>query len=127
MILVDTSVWIDHLRHSDSDLRQIIESDILVCHPFVTGELALGSLHDRKEFLSFLALQRQATVATHDEAMHVVERHQLFSMGIGYTDVHLLASTLIDARTELFTRDKRLIGAARKAGVRLHAPPTAVN
>ena len=126
MILADTSIWIDHFRGSDAELRRIIEEDALLCHPFVIGELALGSLRDRETVLAFLAAQRQVSVATHDEIMSMIDRHGLFSMGIGYTDAHLLASVLLDRGSALWTRDKRLSVAAEKAGAALHTPtPTA--
>ncbi|KAA0692010.1 type II toxin-antitoxin system VapC family toxin [Neorhizobium sp. P12A] len=120
MILADTSIWIDHFRQGDTELRTIIEEDRLLCHPAVIGELALGSLRDRGSIISFLAAQRGAVVATHDEVMTVIDRHSIFSMGIGYTDVHLLASVLLDPRAALWTRDKRLQAAAERAGARMH-------
>lgn len=122
MILADTSIWIDHFRQVDTELRRIIEDDRLLCHPAVIGELALGSLRDRGNVLAFLAAQREAAVATHDEVMTVIDRQGIFSMGIGYTDAHLLASVLIDQRASLWTRDKRLQAAAEKAGAPLHRP-----
>lgn len=126
MILADTSIWIDHFCHSDPELRRIIEADALSCHPFVIGELALGSLRDRTSVLAFLAAQRQAAVATHDEIMTMIEQHGLFGMGIGYTDAHLLASVLLD-HGALWTRDKRLKAAAEKAGATLHDPIAAAS
>lgn len=122
MILVDTSIWIDHFRRSDAELRRIIDEDMLLCHPFVIGELALGSLSGRATVLAFLAAQRQAVVATHDEVLTMIERHRLFGMGIGYTDAHLLASVLLDRGVALWTGDKRLQAASEKAGARLHRP-----
>lgn len=122
MILVDTSIWIDHFRHGDAELRKIIEDDRLLCHPVIIGELALGSLRDRDAVMAFLSAQRQAFVATHDEVMTMIDRHSIFSMGIGYTDAHLLASTLLDRRSLLWTGDKRLAAAAQKAGAPLHTP-----
>jgi len=127
VILADTSIWIDHFRYFDAELRRIVEEDMLLCHPFVIDELALGSLRDRATVLAFLAAQRQAAVATHDEIMTMIERHGLFSMGIGYTDTHLLASVLLDRRTALWTRDKRLRAAAEKAGAALHTPTATAN
>ncbi len=120
MILADTSIWIDHFRHADPELRRIIEDDRLLCHPGVIGELALGSLRDRSTVLTFLASQREAVVATHAEILTMIERHGIFSMGIGYTDAHLLASVLLDRRATLWTRDRRLRAAAEKAGASLH-------
>lgn len=122
MILADTSIWIDHFRHGDAELQRIIEEDRLLCHPAIIGELALGSLRDRSNVLTFLAAQRSAVVATHEEVMAMIEQQGVFSMGIGYTDAHLLASVLLDKRTVLWTRDKRLQTAASKAGASLHMP-----
>ncbi len=119
MRLADTSIWIDHFRKPDPLLQQTIENDILLCHPAIIGELALGSLKSRSAVLSFLASQKMAKVATHDEIMTMIDTHQLYSMGIGYTDASLLASTLIDDRMELWTRDKRLQEAAKKAGAKI--------
>jgi predicted nucleic acid-binding protein len=120
VILVDTSVWIDHFRYGDAELRKIINDDRLLCHPFVVGELALGSLRERDAVLAFLAAQREAIIATHAEVMTIIDRHSIFGMGIGYTDAHLLTSTLLDQRSSLWTRDKRLAAAAQKVGATLH-------
>jgi hypothetical protein len=125
VILADTSIWIDHFRHSDAELRRVIEEDMLLSHPFVIGELALGSLRERTAVLAFLAAQRQAAVAAHDEIMTMIEHHRLFSMGVGYTDAHLLASVLLERGAALWTRDKGLQAAAAKAGAALHAPTAA--
>ncbi|RKD35572.1 hypothetical protein BJ928_14016 [Rhizobium sp. WW_1] len=92
----------------------------MLCHPVVVGELALGSLRDRVSVITFLMAQRGAVVATHDEIM--IDRHSIFSMGIGYTDAHLLASVLLDQCASLWTRDKRLRAVAEKAGASLHIP-----
>ncbi|MBB3595028.1 hypothetical protein FHX08_005438 [Rhizobium sp. BK529] len=122
MILVDTSIWIDHFRYGDAELRRIIEDDRLLCHPSVIGELALGSLRDRGSVIAFFAAQRGAVVATHDEVMMMIDRYGIFSMGIGYTDAHLLASVRLEQKATLWTRDRRLRAAAEKAGVSLHIP-----
>ncbi len=127
MILVDTSIWIDHFRYGEAELRKIIEDDRLLCHPAIIGELALGSLRDRDAVIAFLAAQREALVATHDEVMTMIDRHSIFSMEIGYTDAHLLASTLLDQRSVLWTRDKRLEAAAQKTGALLHRPMSSTN
>jgi predicted nucleic acid-binding protein len=123
VILVDSSIWIDHFRHVDPELTKIIEDDQLLCHPFVVGELALGSLRERDAVIAFLTAQREAVIATHAEVMMVIDRHSIFSMGIGYTDAHLLTSTLLDRRSSLWTRDKRLAAAALKVGAALHPSP----
>lgn len=127
MILADTSIWIDHFRHSDAELRRIIEEDMLLCHPFVIGELALGSLRDRRRVLAFLAAQRQAVVATHDEIITMIEQHSLFNKGIGYTDANLLASVLLERGSALWTRDRWLSAAAEKAGATLHTSSPTTN
>lgn len=123
MILVDTSIWIDHFRHGDAELTKIIEDDRLLCHPFIVGELALGSLREREAVIAFLAAQRVPVIATHAEVMTVIDRHSIFSMGIGYTDAHLLTSTLLDRRSSLWTRDKRLAAAAHKVGASVYLSP----
>lgn len=120
MILVDTSIWIDHFRYDDAELRKIINDDKLLCHPVVVGELALGSLRERGAVLAYLAAQREAMIATHAEVMTMIDRNSIFSMGIGYTDAHLLTSTLLDRRSSLWTRDKRLAAAAQKVGAALY-------
>lgn len=120
MILVDSSIWIDHFRHGDLDLTKIIGDDRLLSHPFVIGELALRSLRERDAVLAFLAAQREAVVATHAEVMTIIDPCSVFSMGIGYTDAHLLTSTLLDRRSSLWTRDKRLAAAAQKVGAALY-------
>lgn len=96
MILADTSIWIDHFRGGDDELIKITGDDLLVCHPMIIGELALGSLRDMTSVLDFFNAQREAQVATHDEVMAMIEKHCIFSLGIGYTDAHLLASVLLD-------------------------------
>lgn len=122
MILADTSIWIGHFRSGDNELVKIIGDDLLLCHPAIIGELALGSLRGRTSVLAFLNVQREAQVATHDEVLTMIEKHCVFSMGIGYTDAQLLASVLLDRRTSLWTRDERLKVAAEKVGARLYQP-----
>lgn len=97
----------------------------MLCQPFVVGELARGKLRDRDAVLAFLEAQREAVVATHAEVMTVIDRYSVFSKGIGCTDAHLLTSTLLDRRSSLWTRDKRLGAAAQKVGAALY--PSANN
>lgn len=120
MILADTSIWIDHFRRGDAELRRIIEDDRLLCHPAIIGELALGSLKDRNSVISFLSGQRTVVVATHEEVMTMIDRHGVFGMGIGYTDAQLLTSVILDQHAALWTRDKRLQAAAERAGASLY-------
>nr|WP_204326882.1 type II toxin-antitoxin system VapC family toxin [Rhizobium lusitanum] len=120
--MADTSIWIDHFRRGDAELRRIIEDDRLLCHPAIIGELALGSLKDRNSVISFLSGQRTVVVATHEEVMTMIDRHGVFGMGIGYTDAQLLTSVILDQHAALWTRDKRLQAAAERAGASLYVP-----
>ena len=106
MILADTSVWVDHLRRSDTALRAALEANEICIHPMVIGELACGNLRNRT-ILAHLQLLPQATVATHDEALAMIEQRKLMGRGVGFVDVHLLASAKLSNAT-LWTRDKRL-------------------
>jgi predicted nucleic acid-binding protein len=114
MILVDTSVWIDHLRRSEDLLIDLLAQEQVVMHPFVIGELALGSLRSRSAVLETLQDLRQATVAQDDEVMRMIDRHGLFGLGIGYVDVHLLAAVRLTPDASLWTRDKRLLAVAER-------------
>jgi len=116
LILVDTSVWVDHLRTGNPRLVQLLEHDVVLGHPWVTGELALGQLTRRTEILGLLANLPQATVATHAEVLALVEQHALHGVGIGYVDAQLLAATLLTADTTLWTTDKRLTAVATRLG-----------
>ena len=112
MILVDTSVWIDHFRHGNSELAALLEQGDVLTHPFVIGELACGGLKNRREILTLLASLRSAVVATDAEALLFIDTRRLVGKGIGYIDVHLLASAaLSDVR--LWTLDKKLAPLAR--------------
>lgn len=117
MILVDTSVWIDHLRRGESGLIRQLEVGEVLIHPFILGELALGSLKNRTEVLGALSELPGVPVATDNEVLYFIEAHSLFSLGIGYVDTHLLAATKLVQGTLLWTRDKRLLSAARGLGV----------
>lgn len=113
MILVDTSVWIDHLRAGDSALSRALDEAEVLMHPFVVGELACGNLKNRRDILTYFELLPQAPRASHSEASEFIERQSLMGRGIGYVDVHLLASVVLAGTTSLWTRDKRLARAAR--------------
>ena len=117
MILADTSVWIDHLRQGDAAMRQALEAGEVLTHPFVIGEIALGQLPRRAQTLAMLALMPSAPVATPNEWLSFVERHRLFARGVGYVDVHLLASAALGEHTLLWTRDRRLVDAAVMLGL----------
>lgn len=113
MILVDTSVWVDHLRRADTELADALERGVVVMHPFVVGELACGNLSDREEFLELLQDLPAAVVADSGEVLGFIERHGLYGKGIGYVDVHLLASVALTDGSKLWTRDKRLRSVAQ--------------
>ena len=112
MILVDTSVWVDHLRRGDTQLAELLERGAVVMHPFVIGEIACGGLTDRASILELLQDLPMAVVADSDEVLGFIERQSLHGKGIGYVDVHLLASVALTGGTKLWTRDKRLRAAA---------------
>jgi predicted nucleic acid-binding protein len=117
VILADTSVWIDHLRHGDPALAASLEDAQIVVHPYVVGELALGSLKNRATLLKLLSDLPQALVASHSEILELIERRSLFGLGLGYVDAHLIASALLSAGTRLWTRDRRLHEAALSLGL----------
>ncbi len=121
MILVDTSVWVDHLRSSDAELVATLERNEVLMHPAVLGELALGNLARREVVLSLLGQLPRATVATDEEVLGLIEGSLLFGRGIGYVDAGLLASTRLTAGSKLWTRDKRLQAVAVDTGVEVRA------
>jgi len=117
VILVDTSVWVDHLRAADAALIRLLDGGMILGHPFVTGEIAVGNLHRRDVILGALSTLPQASVATDDEVLHFIDRYALFGRGIGYVDAHLLAAAQLTAGTSLWTRDKRSYAVARDLGL----------
>lgn len=122
MILVDTSVWVDHLRVGDAGLAGMLENGQVLAHPFVIGELSLGDLRRRSAILEDLADLPQAQVATDPEALRFIDDRALFGLGIGYVDVHLLAATQLTPGAKLWTRDKRLLAAADRLGLAAPRP-----
>lgn len=108
MILVDTSVWVDHLRRGDTRLRALLENARVLAHPFVLGEIACGSLSDREMVLELLRELPKASVAEEEEVLAFIERHRIHGKGLGYVDMHLLAAVALTAGSSLWTRDKRL-------------------
>jgi hypothetical protein len=114
MILVDTSVWVDHLRGGDAQLEELLEHGSVLTHPFVIGELALGKIPKRKVFLSALGDLPKAAMATDDEVLRFISDQSLHGLGVGYIDVHLLAAVKLTAGASLWTRDKRLLRVAQK-------------
>ncbi len=122
MILADTSVWIDHLRSGNKELSRLLERGQVVIHPFIIAELALGSLKDRTKTLALLDLLPHARVARLNELRLMIEARRLYSLGIGLTDAHLIASTFLDAPTQLWTRDKQLRRVAENLGIHTNLP-----
>jgi predicted nucleic acid-binding protein len=115
-MLVDTSVWVDHLRTGHSGLASLLNDNLVLGHPWVTGELALGHLARRSEVIGLIGALPQASVATAEEVLVLIERHELYGLGIGYVDAQLLASTLLTGRTRFWTTDRRLRAAAARVG-----------
>jgi predicted nucleic acid-binding protein len=122
VILVDTSVWVDHLRAGDKALGSLLDAGMVLAHPFVIGELALGNLRQREIVLSALSNLPHASIATDAEVLHFIDRHALFGRGIGYVDTHLLAAARLTAGAELWTKDKRLHGVAVQLGLAIALP-----
>ncbi|HEY6102590.1 MAG TPA: type II toxin-antitoxin system VapC family toxin [bacterium] len=116
MILVDTSIWIDHLRQGNARLAALLEDALVVTHPFVIGELACGKLGNRAEVLSLLRVLPAAEIASHDEVLGFVERHRLYGRAIGWIDAHLLASARISSLA-LWTLDGPLHRVAGSLGI----------
>ena len=114
MILVDTSVWIEHLRKTDTTLVQLLGKDLVLIHPLVIGELACGNLHKRSQILMLLENLPGTKEASNHEVLYFIEHNQLMGRGIGYIDAHLLASTALTNDTKLWTYDKRLNNLSNK-------------
>jgi predicted nucleic acid-binding protein len=114
MILVDTSVWIDHLRAGDEHLTDLLNKNQVLVHQFVIGELACGNLHNRDDILRLLNDLPLVPVASQEEVLHFVEHNKLMGRGIGFIDAHLLASTVLADTVLIWTRDERLHNTARK-------------
>ena len=112
MILVDTSVWIEHFRAASAMLSQLLDNGEVLGHPFVLGELALGNLRQREDVLRVLRRLPQATSAAHQEVIQLIDREVLFGRGIGYVDAHLLAAARLTAGSRLWTHDRRLRAVA---------------
>ena len=106
-ILVDTSVWIKHLREGDQTLIRLLEQGLVACHPFIIGEIACGSIRNRYEIISLLNDLPSTDVIDHPDIMEFIEKRKIMNKGIGYMDVHLLGSALV-SETPLWTFDKAL-------------------
>lgn len=116
MILVDTSVWIEHLRAGSATLARLLERDAVLAHPWVVGELALGHLRRRREVIELLNSLPQATAASPTEVLTLIERQELYGIGIGYVDAQLLAATKLTDGAALWSNDRRLGAATLRLG-----------
>ncbi len=119
MILVDTSVWIDHLCASDAHLSTLLGQANIVMHPMVLGELACGNLQDRQTLVALWRNLPQLAAVSDAEALYFLDQNRLWGRGIGYIDLHLLAAVALSAQARLWTRDKRLRKTAQQIGADL--------
>ncbi len=121
MILVDTSVWIDHLRKGNARLGSLLSNAVVLIHPFVIGELACGNLRNRKQILNLLGDLPASRMADDREVLFFIERNELMGRGIGYIDAHLLASVSLSGAAGIWTIDRKLDNVAAQLGL---AQPT---
>ena len=122
MIILDTSVWIDHTRENNDHLFELFKRGRILIHPFTIGEIALGSLRDGDKIITSLLEMPRPNVASEAEVLALIRNRFLDGSGIGYVDAHLLASTQLTPETSLWTRDKRLRRVAEAIGV-AYSPP----
>lgn len=122
MILVDTSIWVDHLRAGHATLAGLLQSDLVLTHPWVIGELALGHLSNRREVVGLLTSLPQAVVASPDEVRTLIDAHRLYALGIGYVDAQLLTATHLTRDARLWTSDRRLAAVAARLGCAVDLP-----
>ena len=111
MVLVDTSVWVSHLRDGNAELANLLNDGRVLCHPLILGELACGNLKDRAVILSFLQVLPMSIEAEHDEVLSFIENNRLMGKGIGYVDVHLITSAVLTG-VPIWTLDKKLAQTA---------------
>ncbi|MBI1821262.1 MAG: type II toxin-antitoxin system VapC family toxin [Nitrospirae bacterium] len=116
MVLIDTSVWVTHLRNGTPGLETLLNNGDVLCHPFIVGELACGTLKNRNEILSLLQAIPKSVKASHEEVMQFIENYSLMGKGLGYIDIHLLASALL-TNVPLWTLDKKLNEVSSKIGL----------
>lgn len=116
MVLADTSVWIHHMQRGERELEMLLENGRVLMHPFVMGELACETFRNRVKILELLQSLPRARAASHDEVMFFIEHHKLMGRGLGYVDMHLLASVALEAGSHLYTFDTRLNEVAVERG-----------
>jgi len=115
-VLVDTSVWVAHFKLRNPHLVELLESGLVVCHPYVVVEVACGTPPRRHAIVSMLAQLERTSVATHDEVLQLLERRSLCGRGCGFVDIGLLAAALVSGQTLVWTLDKRLDAIATELG-----------
>jgi predicted nucleic acid-binding protein len=116
VILIDTSVWIEHLARGSKRMASLLEDGGVLQHPFVTGELACGSLHGRQRMLLFLSSLPQAEVIEHQDVLRLLDAERLHGHGLSWVDLHILASAM-SSTTLLWTHDRALERAADRLGL----------
>lgn len=117
MILVDTSIWVDHLRSADTALEDLLNEGAVLSHPSVVGEVSLGNLSKREQVIGLMHRLPRATVAHDNEVLLLIEQERLYGAGIGYVDAQLLAATKLTPEALLWSRDKRLRAFAERLGL----------
>lgn len=117
MILPDTVIWIDHIRKKDEQLAKLLRADRVLLHPFVLGEIALGSMTRYDALIDALTTLKPAPAASDEDVRFMIKRHRIMGTGIGYVDAHILASTILTPGASIWTRDKRLYTVAQRIGV----------
>jgi predicted nucleic acid-binding protein len=122
VILADTSIWVDHLARGDEAMASLLAAEAILIHPFIVGEIALGSLPRRAEVLRDLNKVPKAIVADHAEVLSFIERHNISGAGIGYVDAHLLVATALSAEARLWTRDRKLQTVAERLAISATEP-----
>jgi predicted nucleic acid-binding protein len=120
MILVDTSIWIDHIRRPNRRLIAMLDAELVSMHPWVIGELACGDLADRQNVLYLLGSLPRTAVATDDEVLFFIDKHRISGKGVGYLDMHLLAAAALGS-LQVWTRDRRLQEVASGLGLNVPA------
>lgn len=118
MVLVDTSVWVEHFRQGAVGLETLLHDGRVLRHPFIIGELACGNLKNRPQILSLLDTLPMAHLAEHEEVLHSIDKYRLMGKGLGYIDVHLLASALL-TNSSLWTLDKQLANVSSALGIKM--------
>ena len=116
MILVDTSVWVSHLRHGNSRLQKLLEESRVASHPFIIGELACGNIRNRTEIISLMQSLPMLDAVEHEELLLFIEHNKMMGTGLGFVDVHLLAAAML-AGIPLWTQDKKLKKACSRLSI----------